>query len=98
MLRKVVLDHAGHLYNGTIRNVSTTGAMIEGLWNVPVGTIFKVQISQTRSVTCTTRWSEDDRMGVEFANTLQRDASGRIAAIQDSVAVAAKTTALRKAG
>ena len=99
MLRKVVLDHHGHLYNGTIRNISTTGAMIEGLWNVPVGTIFKVQISQTHSVTCTTRWCEDDRMGVEFANSLQRDSSGRISAIQGPapVSVTAEEPA-RKAG
>ena len=49
MLRKVVLDHNGQLYNGTIRNVSATGALVEGLWNVPVGTIFKIQILPTRN-------------------------------------------------
>ena len=98
MLRKVVLDHNGHLYNGTIRNISTTGALIEGLWNVPVGTIFKVQISQTHSVTCTTRWSEDDRMGVEFANALTRDPSGRIAAIQGAAPRQIRKEELQKAG
>ncbi len=98
MLRKVVLDHNGHLYNGTIRNISTTGAMIEGLWNVPVGTIFKVQISQSHSVTCTTRWSEDDRMGVEFANALTRDPSGRIAAIQGAAPHQIRKEELKKAG
>ena len=82
MLRKVVLDHMGNLYQGTIRNISTTGAMIEGLWNVPVGTVFKVQISQGYLVTCTTRWSDEDRIGVEFANPLQRDDDGRIIAVQ----------------
>ncbi|MXO93435.1 EAL domain-containing protein [Erythrobacter arachoides] len=82
MLRRVVLDHNGHLYNGRIRNISTTGAMIEGLWNVPAGTIFNVQISQNFSVVCTTRWSAGERMGVEFANPLQRDVSGQISAIQ----------------
>nr|WP_237392459.1 EAL domain-containing protein [Aurantiacibacter rhizosphaerae] len=82
MLRKVMLDHNGHLYNGTIRNISTTGAMIEGLWNVPVGTVFDVQISYSRTVTCTTRWSEADRIGVEFIEPLERDASGRIVAIE----------------
>jgi hypothetical protein len=35
MLRRVVLDHAGQRYNGTVRNMSLTGALIEGLWNVP---------------------------------------------------------------
>ncbi len=98
MLRKVVMDHSGHLYNGTIRNVSTTGAMIEGLWNVPVGTIFKVQISQSRTVTCTTRWSEEDRMGVEFANALERDEAGRIVAIEGAAPGPVKVVEMKKAG
>jgi len=82
MLRKVVLDHAGTQYDGTIRNISSSGAMIEGLWNVPVGTVFKVHISQGFVVSCTTRWSQEDRIGVEFANALQRDDAGRILAVQ----------------
>ncbi|RPF72630.1 EAL domain-containing protein [Aurantiacibacter spongiae] len=90
MLRKVVLDHQGQLYNGTIRNLSVTGALIEGLWNVPKGTIFKVHISQEHAVTCTARWSEDDRMGVEFAVPLSRDHKGGIAAIQLPAALQAQ--------
>ncbi len=82
MLRKVVLDHQGNLYEGTIRNISTSGALIEGLWSVPVGTEFKLQISANYFVTCTTRWSMDERMGVEFANPLQRNAAGQITAVQ----------------
>ena len=81
MLRKVVLDHHGQLYNGTIRNISVTGALLEGLWNVPVGTIFQVHLSDSHRITCTTRWSLDDRMGVEFTHPLQRDPTGRIVAI-----------------
>nr|WP_283773473.1 EAL domain-containing protein [Altererythrobacter sp. KTW20L] len=82
MLRKVILDHQGKLYDGTIRNISTSGALIEGLWNVPVGTVFKLQISQDFFVGCTTRWTLDDRMGVEFSNPLQRDEGGQILAVQ----------------
>ena len=82
MLRKVVLEHHGNVYDGTIRNISTSGALIEGLWNVPVGTIFKLQISANYFVTCTTRWCVDERMGVEFANPLQRDDAGQITAVQ----------------
>ena len=84
MLRKVMLDHHGNRYNGTIRNISTTGALVEGLWNVPPGTVFKVELSQDHTATCTTRWCDGDRMGVEFANPLQRDKAGLIAAIQTS--------------
>ena len=82
MLRKVVLDHGGNLYHGTIRKISSTGALIEGLWNVPVGTIFKLQISRQFTVSCTARWSNEDRMGVEFANPLQRNEEGHFLAVQ----------------
>jgi len=82
MLRKIVLDHQGQLYNGTIRNISATGALIEGLWKVPAGTIFKLQISDAQSVVATARWCQEDRMGVEFAVPLQRGADGRVAAVQ----------------
>ncbi|MCP5396446.1 MAG: EAL domain-containing protein [Sphingomonadaceae bacterium] len=81
MLRKVVLEHGGQYYNGTIRNISVTGALVEGLWNVPVGTIFTIALSDSHIVTATSRWCEDDRMGVEFAKPLERDASGTIIAV-----------------
>jgi diguanylate cyclase (GGDEF)-like protein/PAS domain S-box-containing protein len=85
MLRRVVLDHHGHLYNGTIRNISVSGALIEGLWNVPSGTMFVLHISDVHSVTATTRWCEDDKLGVEFDAALQRDPSGRISVIQGRI-------------
>ena len=67
MLRKVMLDHEGQRYYGTIRNLSASGAQIEGLWNVPVGTTFKLQIPDGQVVEAITRWCEEDRIGVEFA-------------------------------
>ena len=98
MLRKIVLDHHGQLYNGTIRNVSSTGALIEGLWNVPAGTIFKVQLSQSLVVTATARWCQDDKMGVEFSVPLERDSSGRIAAVQERAPPPVVRPLLREAG
>lgn len=77
MLRKIVLDHEGERYQGTIRNISASGAMIEGLWNVPPGTVFRIQISSDRAVNATTRWSKEDRIGVAFATPLQIDETGR---------------------
>jgi diguanylate cyclase (GGDEF)-like protein/PAS domain S-box-containing protein len=77
MLRKVVLDHQGERYQGTIRNISPRGAMIEGLWNVPVGTVFDIQISDQRTLQATTRWAQQDRIGVEFAEMLELDETGR---------------------
>ena len=77
MLRKIVLEHSGEIYHGTIRNISATGAMIEGLWNVPKGTSFNVQMGEGHIIAVTARWSHDDRMGVEFAVKLQLDENGR---------------------
>ncbi|MCC6827138.1 MAG: EAL domain-containing protein [Novosphingobium sp.] len=79
MLRKVVLEYGGDKYGGTIRNISTTGAMIEGLWHVPVGTEFGLHIARGYLIGATTRWSAEDRMGVVFATPLQIDEQGRIA-------------------
>ena len=78
MLRKVVLEHGSHVYHGTIRNISQTGAMIEGLWNVPVGTQFGVHLSDALVMNVTSRWSKEDRMGVEFAVPLDLDDNGAV--------------------
>jgi hypothetical protein len=80
MLRKIALDHQGQFYNGTIRNVSSTGALIEGLWNVPVGTTFKIQLAESHVVTAVTRWSSQDRLGIEFAVPLPRNVTRGIEA------------------
>ncbi|WP_416379108.1 EAL domain-containing protein [Altererythrobacter sp. H2] len=78
MLRKVVLEHGGHYYQGTIRNMSMSGAMVEGLWNVPVGTQFNIAITEAFTIVATSRWSEEDRMGVEFARPLDVEEDGTI--------------------
>lgn len=84
MLRKITLDQGGQQYHGTIRNISSTGALVEGLWNVPAGTIFRTMIADGHPVTVTARWCQEDRMGVEFSTPLALDESGRIALIAPS--------------
>lgn len=81
LLRKVVIEHSGHYYHATLRNLSITGAQIEGLWNVPAGEIFNIALSETQVVTATARWSCGDKMGVEFATPLRRDESSAISVI-----------------
>ncbi|MXP40913.1 EAL domain-containing protein [Altererythrobacter soli] len=76
MLRRVMLEHSGQVYSATIRNMSGTGALIEGVWNVPVGTVFKVQLSERQTIAGTVRWSAQDRIGLEFAEALRPDGSG----------------------
>ena len=86
VLRKVVLENDGEIYNGTIRNISSRGVMIEGLWNVPKGTVFQVILSESHSVTATSRWSEGGRLGGEFEVPLERDADGMFVAIKGDAA------------
>jgi diguanylate cyclase (GGDEF)-like protein/PAS domain S-box-containing protein len=93
MLRKIVLEHNNQHYHGTIRNISSSGALIEGLWNVPPGTIFRIAVTEKLIVTGTTRWSKDDRMGIEFATRLPQSDAGKI-----ELHVSDTTFALRKAG
>ncbi len=73
MLRKVVLSHEDQMYDGAIRNMAAGGAMVEGLWNVPMGTVFKVAISKKLIVTAKTIWSEDNRMGIQFETPVDMD-------------------------
>jgi len=98
MLRKIVLEQDGQRFNCTIRNISSNGALVEGLWNVPPGTAFKVHLSSTQAVTGTTRWCEEDRMGLEFSPPLQSDARGGIAALRAPAPNPAVRRLLREAG
>ena len=70
MLRSVAIHHQGQRYVGRVRNISSGGAMIEGLWNVPPETNFSIEIAEGMTVSAITRWSVDDRMGVQFAQAV----------------------------
>ncbi|WP_242129065.1 EAL domain-containing protein [Sphingobium sp. Sx8-8] len=70
MLRTVAVHHDGHVYTGRIRNISSTGAQLEGLWNVPEGTLFAIELGDSQTVNAVARWSKEDRMGVEFTQTV----------------------------
>ena len=77
MLRRVVLQHGEHFYNGTVRNISAQGALIEGLWNVPEGTRFRVALSDQLAVDAEVRWCAENRIGVRFDEQLRRDQNGQ---------------------
>ncbi len=71
MLRTVTLGHDGHAYPARIRNISKNGAMIEGLLEVPVGTMFLIELHKDYVMSGTCRWSQGDRMGVEFETAIE---------------------------
>uniref|UniRef100_UPI00351156C4 EAL domain-containing protein n=1 Tax=Alteriqipengyuania sp. TaxID=2800692 RepID=UPI00351156C4 len=77
MLRRVVLQHGEDFYNGTIRNMSAQGALVEGLWNVPEGTRFRIALSDQLAVNAEVRWCCENRVGVRFDQKLRRDKNGQ---------------------
>jgi diguanylate cyclase (GGDEF)-like protein len=73
MLRSIRLIHGTHDYDGRIRNISSGGALVEGLADVPAGTKFSIVFSTNYMVEAHCCWSSGDRMGVEFATPVQID-------------------------
>ncbi|MGK2909095.1 MAG: PilZ domain-containing protein [Sphingobium sp.] len=66
MRRSVAVRHDGHRYIGRIRNISSTGAVIEGLWNVRADMQFRIELTDNYVVEALCRWSDEDRMGVRL--------------------------------
>ena len=69
MLRWAALEIAGARGDVRIRNMSTTGAMIDGI-EFPSdagGTAVRIELSEGRLVPATLRWATDGRAGIEFA-------------------------------
>ncbi|WP_245804494.1 EAL domain-containing protein [Erythrobacter tepidarius] len=79
VLRKVVVVHRGVRHNATLRNISEGGAMIEGLWNVAEGHVLRVEFSPSQAITGQVRWSQENRLGVEFHLPLRRCGNGGFA-------------------
>ncbi|MBN8844508.1 MAG: EAL domain-containing protein [Sphingomonadales bacterium] len=76
MFRKVGAIHGNHRYNVVIRNLSTTGAFIEGILDVPVGTQFVIDFGEGQLTTATVRRSMKHQQGVEFEQTMVSDGNG----------------------
>ena len=76
LFRKVGAIHDNHRYAVVIRNLSATGAFIEGLLDVPVGTRFVIDFGEGQLVTATVRRSMKHQQGVEFEQTMVSDGNG----------------------
>ena len=76
LFRKVGAIHDNHRYAVVIRNLSATGAFIEGLLGVPIGTRFVIDFGEGQLVTATVRRSIKHQQGVEFEQTMVSDGNG----------------------
>jgi diguanylate cyclase (GGDEF)-like protein/PAS domain S-box-containing protein len=76
MYRKIGAIHDDHYYKIVLRNLSTTGALIEGLVDVPVGTKFVLDFGDGQLAVCTVVRSTGSQQGVEFVERLVNDGNG----------------------
>jgi hypothetical protein len=76
VLRKVGLVHADHRYEATMRNLSRTGCMVEGLIDVPVGTSFVVDFGEGQLAVAVVRRTAGITQGLEFELPLVDDGAG----------------------
>ncbi len=73
--RKIGLVHGDSRYDVVLRNLSKTGAKIEGLLEVPLGTEFVLDLGGGQLAVATVRRSEGFSQGVEFETPLISDGS-----------------------
>ncbi|MEO6387719.1 MAG: EAL domain-containing protein [Croceibacterium sp.] len=76
VFRRVGLIHDDHRYEVVMRNLSTTGAMIEGLLGVPLGTGMVLDLGDGQLAVCIVNRSEDAMIAVEFETSLVSDGAG----------------------
>ncbi len=76
VFRKIQVIHDDHSYEVTLRNLSRTGALIQGLANVPLKTQFVVDLGGGQLAVATVIRSNGDTQGLEFEQELIEDGSG----------------------
>lgn len=76
VLRKIGLIHEDHRYEVTMRNLSRSGCMVEGLVDVPIGTAFVVDFGEGQLTVATVRRSMGASLGLEFETPLVDDGAG----------------------
>ena len=76
VFRKIGLIHTDCYYEVTLRNLSRSGAMIQGLVDVPVGTQFVLDFGGGQLAVATVKRVMDDTQGVEFEQELVDDGAG----------------------
>ncbi|MDP3905740.1 bifunctional diguanylate cyclase/phosphodiesterase [Novosphingobium sp.] len=76
VLRKVGLIHEDHRYEATMRNLSRTGCMVEGLLDVPMNTMFVVDFGEGQLAVARVRRSAGAMQGLEFEVPLVDDGAG----------------------
>ena len=73
LFRNIGIIHDDYRYRAVLRNLSKTGAMIEGLMNVPIGTQLVLDLGGGQLAVCIARRSKNATLGIEFETPLVSD-------------------------
>ncbi|WP_284125129.1 EAL domain-containing protein [Parerythrobacter aestuarii] len=76
MFRRIGIIHDDHHYRAVIRDLSTTGARIDGIAGVPIGTPLVLDLGSGQLVVCEVTRSTDAMIAVEFETPLVSDGAG----------------------
>jgi diguanylate cyclase (GGDEF)-like protein len=82
VLRSAEIVHHEKVWFGTVRNVSSGGAMVESAWNAEVGDRLEIHMDHENPRTGTVRWVDKYRFGMEHdkpcdVELREREAAGR---------------------
>ncbi len=76
VFRRIGLIHDDHRYDALMRNLSKTGALIDGLLGVPEGTGLVLDLGGGQLVVSTVTRAQDALIAVEFETPLVSDGAG----------------------
>jgi len=76
VFRRVGVIHDDHRYEAVMRNLSKTGAAVEGIIGVPVGTGLVLDLGEGQLAVGRVNRSEDAMIGIEFETPLVSDGAG----------------------
>ena len=76
MYRKITAIHENHCYDLVLRNLSASGAFIEGLVDVPIGTRFVLDFGEGQLAVSTVVRSMGHHQGLQFEERLVNDGNG----------------------
>jgi len=76
VFRRIGVIHEDHRYGGVMRDLSKTGALVEGLLGVPEGTNLVLDLGAGQLAVCRVSRSKDAQIAVEFETPLVNDGSG----------------------
>lgn len=76
MFRRIGIIHEDHRYEAIIRDLSTTGARIEGLLGVPAGEQLVLDLGRGQLVLATVTRTDASSFGAEFESPLVSDGTG----------------------